>query len=95
MLDDYLTKQEEQASEEDDKLKAEEAEVASEENRLNKHPCDCTWGEWGEWSGCSVTCGEGENTRHRKVAINATNGGDECEGSSSFTDSCKLDPCRE
>ena len=37
VLDEYLTQQEKQAREEDEKLKAEEAEVASQENTIKMH----------------------------------------------------------
>merc|ERR1712226_1452024 len=30
-------------------------------------PVDCKWGEFGEWGGCTQTCGEGIQTRTRKM----------------------------
>ena len=33
------------------------------------------WTEWGGWSACSVTCGEGSQTRVRRC-----DGGDTCPG---------------
>lgn len=32
-------------------------------------PTYCMWGEWEEWEGCSVTCGEGKRQRSRKLVI--------------------------
>merc|ERR1712110_1301358 len=66
VLNQYLTQQEDQSNEEDKHLKVEEAEVASEENTLNTHPCACIWGEWADWGDCTVSCSGGEKTRHRQ-----------------------------
>jgi len=92
-LNEYITKQDQQAAEEDGNLRNEEAEVASEKNLLDTHPCPCIWGEWQDWDACTVTCGGGNKTRNREVAKNSTNGGEECAGSSSDTTSCGSNPC--
>jgi len=92
-LDEYLTQQDEQAAEEGEHLKVEEAEVAAEKNTLDTHPCPCVWGEWQEWADCSVTCGGGSKARPRVVAKNATNGGDECDGGSTSSTTCGTNPC--
>ena len=94
-LDDYLTLQEQQADEEDARLKLEEAEVIAEEDILNTHPCDCIWSEWQEWDSCTVSCGGGSKKRQRTVLRNATNNGKPCEGGVWNTSTCNLDPCRE
>jgi len=32
-------------------------------------PTYCLWGDWAEWEGCSVSCGEGKRQRSRKLVI--------------------------
>lgn len=32
-------------------------------------PTYCLWGDWEEWEGCSVTCGDGRRQRQRKLVI--------------------------
>ena len=62
---------------------------------------DCQWSGWGDWSPCSVTCGQGTMTRGRSK-LPAKNGGAECQcDSESFCDikretiqmDCNLNPC--
>ena len=43
-------------------------------------PVNCQWGSYGNWSSCSVSCGRGEKSRRRPVAIAASNGGQACTG---------------
>ena len=94
-LGDYITAQDEQATGEDSHLKEEEDEVAAEQNTLDTHPCPCVWGPWGSWGACTVSCGGGSKTRTKQVAKNATNGGDECQGSNTSSTTCGTDPCRK
>ena len=54
---------------------------------------DCMWGEYGEWSTCSATCGGGTNTRTRPEATPASNGGAPCTGSATETGQCNPDAC--
>ena len=56
-------------------------------------PVDCSWNEWGQWSTCSVTCGTGSQGRTRTKAQQATNGGNQCRGSSRDTRNCKTQNC--
>lgn len=53
---------------------------------------DCEWDEWkiGE---CSLTCGGGIQIKSRRFKIVAANGGNECEGSSNYTQDCNLQEC--
>ena len=39
---------------------------------------DCQWQEWGPWSQCSSTCGNGERSSLRIVKQEAKNGGEPC-----------------
>jgi len=45
-------------------------------------PRPCQWGVWGEWSDCSVSCGDGNGTRSRvrEIGVLATFGGPNCTG---------------
>ena len=56
-------------------------------------PVNCKWGSYSEWSTCSKSCGGGENTRKRKVAIPNCNGGLPCEGEDTETKACNTDAC--
>ena len=58
---------------------------------LQLEPCSgdvCKgWGEWTEWSTCSVSCGEGSRRRRRECgALGRESGG--CEGEDSQEDLC-------
>ena len=54
---------------------------------------DCVWGEYGEWSTCSATCGGGTRTRTRPEDTPASNGGLPCTGSATVTGPCNSDAC--
>ena len=43
------------------------------------------WTQWGSWSGCSVTCGEGNRQR-----IRSCTGLGSCVGDSTNTDTCEI-----
>nr|XP_026689790.1 thrombospondin type-1 domain-containing protein 7B-like isoform X3 [Ciona intestinalis] len=43
-------------------------------------PVNCQVSGWSGWSGCSVTCGQGTQTRSRYVTVNPANGGAGCPG---------------
>ncbi|XP_078681317.1 cartilage intermediate layer protein 2-like isoform X1 [Branchiostoma floridae x Branchiostoma belcheri] len=50
---------------------------------------DGGWSDWGPWSGCSVTCGVGTETRDRTCTNPApANGGAQCVGSAYETRTC-------
>ena len=54
---------------------------------------DCEWGEFGDWSECTKTCGAGTQTRTRAKIQEAEHGGTECEGSSSEQRACEVHVC--
>ena len=55
---------------------------------------DGKFGAWGSWGPCSVTCGEGRNTRSRACdSPPASNGGTECVGDLVESADCAADPC--
>jgi len=74
----YIEQANKTATEEDAKLKQEEAEVASERQYFDGRVCDCIWNEWGNWGQCSKTCDEGIKTKQRSVVRQAVNGGEAC-----------------
>ncbi|XP_078667426.1 zonadhesin-like [Branchiostoma floridae x Branchiostoma belcheri] len=50
---------------------------------------DGGWSVWGPWSGCSVTCGVGTQTRDRTCTNPAPqNGGADCDGPAQETQAC-------
>ena len=49
--------------------------------------------DYGAWTACSVTCGDGTRTRTRTEATSAANGGAECTGRSTETESCNTGSC--
>ncbi|XP_066915971.1 coadhesin-like [Clytia hemisphaerica] len=57
-------------------------------------PVNGSWNQWEAWSSCSVTCGEGNQTRQR-FCDNPTpaHGGNNCNGNSEEMKSCREDPC--
>ena len=55
---------------------------------------DGGWGEWGEISSCTKTCGGGITTRTRKCDSPAPlNGGSECNGPADETRACATYSC--
>jgi len=40
---------------------------------------DCVWSQWSQWSTCTVTCGDGQKSRHRAVQTSPKNGGKLCQ----------------
>merc|ERR1719310_1327308 len=51
-----------------------------ETKRCCERPCpvDCLYGAWGLWSQCTKSCEVGEQTRSRKIQVEALNGGRVC-----------------
>merc|ERR1719334_690203 len=60
---------------------------------MNTTPCPCVWGNWSEWSGCSITCEAGKSHRGRAIAKAAINDGKDCEGPASEEKICNQDVC--
>lgn len=61
----------------------------------HKRAVNCELSEWKMWSLCSKTCGGGEKTRYREVAVEAENGGDACSGALSEMEPCNVEICPE
>ena len=61
----------------------------------NSHCCpvNCVWGSWSAYEACSATCGSGNQTRSRSVAVQPSCGGTSCSGSSTQTQSCNSQCC--
>ena len=57
------------------------------------YPVNCEWSAYGDWSECSVTCGNGQKRSNRTILQPALHGGIECEGNSSKVEKCNLDAC--
>jgi hypothetical protein len=53
---------------------------------------DCTWNPWGPYSNCSVPCGGGVQVRIR-TQIQATIGGQPCQGNSTESMACNTQLC--
>ncbi|XP_035685697.1 SCO-spondin-like [Branchiostoma floridae] len=58
-------------------------------------PVDGEWSDWGPWSGCSVTCGSGTETRDRSCTNPApAHGGADCVGPDQEVQDCDTGvPC--
>lgn len=64
--------------------------ILNETLACNTSPCptDCILSDWGNWSTCSATCGDGLRTQTRKVRIPAANGGKLCDPILSRSEKC-------
>ena len=57
-------------------------------------PVDGGYSDFGDWSACSVPCGEGTQTRTRTCTNPApAHGGADCVGEASQTQTCKENDC--
>ena len=66
---------------------------------ISVSPCNgratthCTWSTWSSWSRCSATCGGGSQYATRQMAIQATGGGELCQGEPVKSQQCGLTQC--
>jgi len=58
-----------------------------------KTPKPCEWNEWGEWEGCSASCGGGTQARERSVKKDQEYSGEGCEGVMKEIKSCETESC--
>ena len=54
---------------------------------------NCTWSDFGRWSSCSKTCGDGNQTRTRIILNAASHGGNDCTGLDEDRRACKIKEC--
>ena len=48
--------------------------------------------DWSSWEQCSVTCGGGQQTRHREC-VEPLYGGEACQGPATQSRDCNQDAC--
>ena len=53
---------------------------------------DGVWGDWGEPSACSVTCGDGTLSYTRECTL-VQHGGADCEGAAIHHEKCTMIEC--
>ena len=53
---------------------------------------DCVWGIW-KYGECTKECGVGTRKITRNVLVKDTQGGKQCSGPSTVTESCNLQKC--
>lgn len=66
--------------------------VESMECNIHACPIDGVWGNWSEWSSCTVTCGPGTQERTRECTP-PRHGGKDCQGPSRESRECNERPC--
>ena len=72
--------------------------ISEETKSCNPQPCPVNGGfsEWSAFDACSVTCGTGKHSRSRQCnKPEPSNGGKPCEGATSETHDCVLEPCKQ
>lgn len=61
---------------------------------VKAQPEDCIWGEWEDWTTCTVSCGPGGiRERVRTPAMHEENDGKECSGASHQSVNCDVVHC--
>ena len=61
--------------------------------KFHIYPVNCEWSSYGNWSECSVTCGNGQKRSNRTILKPALHGGIDCEGNSSKVEKCISEAC--
>ena len=56
-------------------------------------PINCKWSPFGEWTGCTATCGAGLKQRSRTVLQEAINDGRDCVGCRVEIEICNVQEC--
>mmetsp|Transcript_100453 Transcript_100453/g.279728 ORF Transcript_100453/g.279728 Transcript_100453/m.279728 type:complete len:1521 (-) Transcript_100453:417-4979(-) len=57
---------------------------------------DCAWGGWSEWGSCSSSCGGGQRSRDRQIAVAPKDGGKACDvQDKEEMEACNTEPCRD
>jgi len=56
-------------------------------------PIPCEWDKWENWGECSNSCGGGQKTKRRAMALKAANGGRSCKGQPFQNAGCQTLPC--
>jgi len=59
-----------------------------------KPAVNCALSEWSAWAECSATCGGGEHTRSRYVAVPAAHGGTQCQDTLTEARQCGTAVCQ-
>ncbi|CAE7799370.1 HMCN1 [Symbiodinium necroappetens] len=54
---------------------------------------DCELSAYGEWSVCTTSCGSGLRTRSRSIQVQASGGGQPCQGPLALLEPCNPGPC--
>jgi len=54
---------------------------------------DGEWQEWGEWSQCTASCGQGLKIRARACSQPASGGNEQCSGDSTEVENCSSAEC--
>lgn len=54
---------------------------------------DCKWSDWGDWEGCSKSCGTGASSRYRTYAQVKNAFGEDCTGENFQTEKCGMNSC--
>jgi len=66
---------------------------APEGCRITKEVADCSLSQWQPWQSCSVTCGKGQQSHLRTVAVQAVGGGRPCNGTLQEIRPCSDQDC--